>query len=200
MNKNFFFSLLLLMLGLTSCSMFSPVKLDTQHKYVLDSLPNPEIKKSGRHSTLLVAQPETNSIYRTTQMAYTVARYQVGYFAENSWAERPGDMLQPLITETLQNTRHYHAVLMPSTLGKYDYILNTQIQTLLQDYTHMPATLEMTLRAEIVRAATNRVIATKQFTVIEIIPQRTPYSGVAAANRATASILRQLAQFCLRST
>lgn len=190
----------LLTLTLASCSLLSPVPDDSQHKYVLSSVPAAQHKKPRQQITLLVAQPSTNSLYNTKLIAYSTAPYQIGYFAKSMWISKPSDMLQPLIVQALQNTHYYHAVISPSIAGGYQYSLNTQIEELLQDYTQGQAVIHFTVRAQIVRTINNKVIASKQFDVIEPIQKKCPYAGIYATNRATAEILRQLTEFCLKKT
>ncbi|EKD54844.1 MAG: hypothetical protein ACD_60C00038G0006 [uncultured bacterium] len=200
MNKFIFLTMLFIPFVITSC--FSPVKTEPQSTYVLNTLPLPHVTPSYRKVALLVMRPEANSLYRTKQMAYTLMPYQIAYYAHNSWAERPSDMLQPLIVKTLQNTRHFYVVLTPASMGHYDYVLNTEIEEFLQnytDYTHYPGVFYLTVRAQITNMATNKIIATQEFSVSEPIYQETPYAGVAAANTATKKLLRALADFCVRN-
>lgn len=202
MKKLFGYGLLtaLTLLLLCSCSVFSPVSVDSQNKYILNQLPHPDVKKSTRHVTLFVAQPDAETYYKTNQMAYRTRPYQIAYYAKNVWLSPPADMLQPLIIQSLQNTRHYHAVIEPGIDGRYDYVLNTQIQELLQDYSFSPCLLRLTVKAEIIRMANYKIIATKQFVIKIPIAQASPYGGVIAANQATAEMLRQLTRFCLNHT
>ncbi len=185
---------------LSSCSFLSPVPTETQNKYVLNTLPPTKVKRSYRRITLVVAQPETSSLYRTTKMAYSIQPYQIAYYAKNSWVSQPSDMLQPLIMQSLQNTHYYHAVIAPSIGGQSDYRLTTQIDELLQDYTHGTAVFRLRVRADIIRMSNYKVVATKQFVITRPIMQKSPYSGVYAANQTTAEMLRQLTQFCLTNT
>lgn len=182
--------------ALTACSLFSPVKID-QNTYVLNQFPLYVPAKSHRSLTLLVASPETRPVYNTTQMAYSIKPFQVAYFSENLWAETPSQMLQPLLIQTLQNTHALHAVVTQPYAGRYDYILNTQILQLLQDYTLRPAVVQLWIRVQLVGATSNRVIATKDFIICEPILQRTPYGGVIAANMAMETALRRITEFCL---
>ena len=188
------------LLFLSHCSILSPVPADTQSKYILNQLPHATVKSSRRHITLLVAQPDANTFYKTNQMAYSVRPFQIAYFAKNIWLSPPNEMLQPLIVQTLQNTHHYHAVIAPGISGHYDYVLNTQIQELLQDYSSTPGILRLTVKAEIIRMANYKVIATKQFVIRVPILQTSPYGGVFAANKATAEMLHQLTLFSLKNT
>ena len=194
-------NLIILLLGLflvAACSVFSPIKTEPNTTYLINTVPQPITKRTKHSLNLLVSQPEASPIYNTTDMAYTIQPYQIGYFVKSSWAEAPTQMLQPLIIRTLQKTHYFHAVGSLSTIGRYSYILNTQLIQLEQDYSKMPHVLHFVLRAQIVNAYTNQVVASKEFSVNEPITRNDPYSGVAAENRAAAIILNQLAQFCLR--
>lgn len=183
---------------LTSCSLFSPLPADSNSTYVLNTLPSYIPKREQHASTILVMPPDTQPVYNTTQMAYTIKPYQIAYFGRNQWAETPSQMLLPLIVQSLQNTRYFHAVVTPPYAGRYQYLLTTQILKLQQNYVKFPHVVELVVRAQLTRTATNQVVAIKQFTVSVPIKCRTPYSGVSAANQATAKILADLTNFTLQ--
>jgi len=186
--------LLLVSIGfLTGC--LSPVKMDSANKYVINKMPCFVPTKKTRPIILLVSKPETKAVYNTTQMAYTIKPYQIAYYSLNQWAETPDEMLQPLLVQTMQKTHHYKAVVTPPYNGLYDYELDTEIVSLLQDYTCRIPVLRMNVRAQIIKMSTNRVIATRDFSVIQPLPQRSPYGGVLAANAATVQILGKVARF-----
>jgi len=184
---------------LTGCSFFSPVKVDASNKYVINKMPCFVPTKQKRAIVLLVTKPEVRAIYNTTLMAYTIKPYQISYYSLNQWAETPDEMFQPLLVQTMQNTHHFKAVVTPPYNGIYDYELNTEILSLLQDYTCRMPVFVMTVRAQIIKTSRNRVIATRQFTVVQPLPQRSPYGGVFAANAATAHILERMAVFSMES-
>lgn len=186
------------MLMLSSC--LSPVKVESESTYVLNRAPTSLVYKRRHPVILLIMQPETNPVFATTQMAYTLRPYQVAYFVKNRWAKTPSEMLMPLIIQTMQRTRYFRAVVTPPYFGRYDYVLNTQILELQQDFTHHPSRVQFKLRAQMVRAISGQVISTKEFTAS--IPMRfpMPYSGVIAANYATEEVLYRLARFCIENS
>lgn len=194
--------LLLVVVALTQvgCSLLSPVKTDQPSTYVLNSVPDHVAQRSRQSTTMLVAVPDTRPVFDTTRMAYTTKLYKVGYFSQNQWAETPAQMLLPLMVQTLQNTHAYRAILTPPYAGRYDYVLNTQIIQLQQNYTRKPALLQFSLRANIISMASNQVIASKQFSVNLPIKTVTPYNGVLVANKAVSQVMAQLAQFCTENT
>lgn len=172
----------------------SPVKSRSDTAYMLNAIPH--VSNYRKHSqTILVAFPTTAPAFNTTQMAYTLYPYHLAYFSQNRWAETPAQMLQPLIVKTLQNSHYFHAIVTPPFVGRYDYVLTTQILQLQQDYTYPRAMLKLTVRAQLSSMAANRVIATKDFSILEPMHQYTPYGGVLAANRATSRLLTQLTEF-----
>jgi cholesterol transport system auxiliary component len=180
---------------LSSCSVFPPAKSNTNN-YQLAQTPSVS-NRSMRPITLLVLKPETNSIYNTNQIAYTLRPYEVAYFSKNHWADTPPNMLQQLIIQTLQNTHYYRAIVSPPFAGRYDYLLTSQLIELKQDFMHNPSIVRVVLRAQLTRASTGRIVAAKQFSDSQIAPENTPYGGVIAANRAVANVLAQLTRFCL---
>lgn len=198
MQKIKFLTLAFFILLSTSCSVFTPVKTRTQTTYVLNNVPSMPWKKSARAVTLLVTPTTAAVPYATTQIAYTTQPYEIAYFATHRWAERPSLLFNSLIVQTLQQAHYFHAIVTPPVSGQYDYILNTHLQVLLQDYSKQPGILYFTVHAEIIKVATAKVIATRQFSSRKIIPNVTPYSGVVTANVVSSEILQQLANFCLQ--
>ncbi|HEV8256368.1 MAG TPA: ABC-type transport auxiliary lipoprotein family protein [Casimicrobiaceae bacterium] len=179
---------------LSGCALLSPVKIETK-KNVLNKVPIDVPSEKTRPATLLVLAPETNAIYDTTQMAYTTEAYQIGYFSQNEWAETPSQMIQPLIVQTIRNTGFFSEVVSPPHFGRHTFALRTEIQELKQDFTSDPATLQLAMRFDLSREATNEVTATKELSVQEPMREKTPYAGVVAANDAMAKLLRELAKF-----
>lgn len=183
----------------SSCALLSPAKIERQ-KDVLSRMPLELPQKKTHAATLLVFPPETQPIYDTTQMAYSIRPYQVAYFSEHEWGETPSQMLQPLLVRTLQNTHYFIAVLTPPYPGRYSYALRTEILEFTQDFTAEPATLLLSLRFRLSDGAENRVIAIKEILLREPVQQKTPNAGVEAANDATAKALQEVASFVLKNT
>lgn len=186
------------MLLLSGC--FSPVKLPEAKEFELNTVPCARVTRAHTGSTLVVMSPSTSPVFSSTQMVYTTAPYLVAYFAKNKWAEPPTVMLQKLMVQTLQKTHHFHAVIAPPSSAQYDYVLNSQLIDLTQDFMRTPSVIHLTMRVELLKADTNHVIAIRQFTVVEPTPGDSPYGGVIAANRATSRLLKEIAEFCIRRT
>lgn len=191
--------ILLSVIFLSGCSIFSPVKSQPPKSYLISNTPNINIKNK-KQLTLFVTQPDTRAIYNTNQMAYTSHPYQISYFGENQWAETPSQMFLPLIVQTLQSSHAFKAVVLAPYVGKYDYIVSTQIIKLQQNFMTNPALLELSIRAQMIRVATGQVVAIKQFDIITPMKRRDPLAGVIAANRGAEQFLQQLTKFCVANT
>jgi len=181
---------------LSGCSIFSPVKEDAI-QYEVKCVPSVPTKHAASRKTLMVSQPDVRSMLDTTAMAYSKEPYQIDYFAKHRWSLTPASMLQPLIVQTLQNTHYFYAIGSGGSLGRYDYVLNTELIQFQQWFFQCRSIFKMTLRAELVDANSGKIVAAHQFCVTARAPCCSPYGGVIAANEAAATLLRQLAGWVL---
>lgn len=179
---------------LPGCALLSPAQVDSK-KYVLNTIPADLPRQPGQGATLLVLPPDTMPIYATTLMAYTPQAHEIAYFSQNEWAATPTQMLLPLIVETLRRTQYFRAVWPSPYVGPHSFVLRSELLELQQDFSTEPATLKLAIRVSLSRAASDQLIATQELRVQEPMPERAPYGGVVAANRAMERLLRQLAQF-----
>ncbi len=185
--------------ALAACTLFPPAP-EAPTRELISQLPPDIPTRAQRAATLLVQAPATAPVYDTAQMAYTVQPYQIAYFARHEWGATPAEMLQPLLVRTLERTGAFSAVLTPSYVGRYSYVLNTEIVELAQDFTAAPAALHLSLRFRLSDGATARVIASGEINLREPMREKTPYAGVVAANAAAAKALREVARFVLANT
>lgn len=190
----------LMCLFLTGCSIMSPVKMGPDSGYVINAVPHPVVRSSRHINGLLVMTPETNPVFNSTRMAFTLKPYQITYYSDSRWIEAPSDMLTPLLIQTMQQTNHFTHVISPPFGGHYEYALRTNIKSLLIDYTQRRPVLRLILSEQLMRVQSGRVIASRTFTAAEPLPARSPYGAVIAANRATEQLLAQIAIWCVRNT
>ena len=187
----------MLMLPLvTSCALLeSPAPEPT--KAVLNKMPAEVPQRAMQAGVLVVFPPQTQAVYDTTRMAYSVKPYEVAYFARHEWGETPAQMLQPLLIGTLQETRAFAAVLASPYPGRYNYALRTEIRELIADFSAEPAALQLSLRFVLSEGGAGRVLATREVSIREPLQEKSPYGNVVAANNATAKALLELAKFVL---
>lgn len=182
---------------LGGCGLLSPPKPEPV-RALLTKVPG-EIPREHQHgATLLVLSPETSPTYDTTRMAYSERRYEIGYFRDNEWTDTPGQMLEGLLVRTLRDIGFFKTVLTSSVAARPTYQLRTTIVELLQDHTSNPPILRLALRVQLLDSA-GQPIADRDIRHEEVLQEATPYSGVVAANDATALALHDVAQFVLEA-
>ena len=184
---------------LQACSLFKPIKTAPIHYYTVTAYP-PACPIHCPHSTLLVTQPRANAMYSNPRMIYSPDYYQIQYFTQNRWADTPPRMLHPLLIKALQNTGYFQAIINTPSTTHYDWILNTQLLSFQQEFLTRPSQFRIAIRAQLIDAHANRIIATKDFMVVQPAPIDNPHGGAIAANKATCKILWRINNFCLNWT
>jgi cholesterol transport system auxiliary component len=182
---------------LAGCSLLSSPKPEPATA-LLTKIPANVPHEAGVESTLLIARPQTSSAYDTTRMAYTEKPYQIAYYRDNQWAAPPGEMIQPLLVRTLEQTGIFRAILPPSETGHADYALRTEVTELLQDYTASTPVLRLTLHLQLLDGA-GQALADREITEQVAMRGSNSYAGVNAANDALARALAEAAQFVMSS-
>lgn len=189
--KSFFISVLCV--ALASCA----VKLPESNQYQLSAYSSRQLGQHSRPIVIQVTQPDAVANYKTSQMLYTKKPFQIEPFAKNAWKNPPADMLYPLLLDSLQKTHVFRAVTSTSFAEEVDYRLDTQLLSLVQDFTKKPSQLQFSAKVVLVRLSDNRVMGSKIIELQIPCPTDTPYGGVLAANRATQEFTAMVIDFVM---
>ncbi len=189
---------LVLMIMLSACSL-KPVKTDENATYRIEPTQVAIAKRPATTKTLLVNMPTANAGFKTTKMAYVTKPYELQYFTRNRWVADPNKMLMPLMTNALAKSGRYHAVVSSPYSGSTNLRLDTQLLKLQQDFMQEPSQVELSIAVQLIDTQQQKVIASRQFDLVEQSPIDAPYGGVIATNKATAKFLQQLTQFVTRN-
>lgn len=185
-----------LIASLSACSsILAPQETPEMNSYTLTSVSKIKAQGAISQDTLLVSKTTGSTNLQTQNMLYVTRRYELEPFASHQWSAPPAQMFYPLLVQSLQNSKHFHAVVTPPFPGKDNLQLTTQLTTLQQDFLSNPSVIKMAVNAELIDAKDDKVIATKRFSATVKTSQNNPYGGVMAANRATQQILQQIVRF-----
>lgn len=173
------------------------IKPSVVNQYQLTAYDASVQSKSKTHHTITVTQPMAMAGYDTEKMLYIIKPFQLSAFANNSWASAPATMLFPLITESLEKSGYFFAVVSGTGTDVTEYRLETELITLQQNFLIKPSQLELAVQMTLIHVVDNRVVAAK--TVHERIPCKldAPYGGVRAANHATRIVTHKITQFVI---
>jgi cholesterol transport system auxiliary component len=189
---------LLVLLG--GCTGLLPTPIPDPNLHVLAAAPVAKTATATRDLVLEVSPPRASPGFDTHRMAYVRKAYELDYFADNRWADTPARMLGPLLTQALEQSGGFRAVVQAPTAVTADVRVATELIRLQQDFALRPSRAEVALRVQLVDVRSRRVIATKVFEETEIAPSDDAQGGVAAANAAVDRVLRQVVDFCVAET
>lgn len=199
MNARLLMSLLLLPPLLTGCGTLArPNTPEITHLY-LDGGGAEIAQAETVPQTLLVAVPRTLPGYATPRIAYMEGERQIEYYGHHEWTSDPARMLQPAATRALERGGRFAAVVASPSPAIADLRLDMEVIKLLHDYRHGQAVVELVVRAQLTGFDDRRVIATRLFEYREAAGMG-PVRAAAAADRALATFLEDLAEFCVEHT
>ena len=181
---------------MTACTAIKP---SVTNQYTLNAFSNQAYKRTASARSILVNKPESVAGFETEQMLYMNKPYELGIFAHNAWIDPPGDMLFPLIVQSLQSSGYFFAVASTASSETTDYRLDTQLIELQQNFLYKPSVLEFAAKVVLTKVSTNQIIASRVIKKRIPCPQNTPYGGVIAANQATRLFTADLTRFVIDS-
>lgn len=146
--------------------------------------------------TLLVTPARAHPGFDTPRMAYVREANRIEYYAYHRWVETPARMLTPLIAQALESSGAFGAVVQSPASVRANLRLDTELVSLMQDFTQQPSRVRLIVRAQLVDAGSGAVIATRTFEAQASAPAEAAHGGAEAANRATAEILSKLRDWC----
>lgn len=182
------------------CSILQPVESPTLKQFILSQLPKIPVSSMHSSKTLVVMLPMIFSPFDTHKIAYVNQKQQINYFSRSEWIALPAEMLQLLLIQSLQKTRHFKIVVKPFLLGQYDFALYTWVTELNEDLTGVLPVFKINLQAILFDARHHRVIANRNFYKEIELNNISIQSAMIAANQAVAIILQQTADFCIQET
>lgn len=190
----------LMVFVISSCGLFTPVKLKPQSLYTITRLHFVSTPSHpATHKTLLVSLPIASSGYESSRMIYIDKSYQLKSFSDNKWVAPPAQMLLSLLTQQLRSEGYFKAVVLPPFAGSVNYHLDTQLFILQQEFLTSASFVRLVMQATLVSNTTNQVVASRDFQVMVGAPGNNPYSGVKAANKAARIMSLRISRFVVQS-
>lgn len=189
--------LMLTSLLLTGCSVFAPIQLTPVATYTLrndhdiQTMP----KTAERHDTLFVMQPSATPAYRSDRLLNLTKSQELQSLPHSAWVAPPAQLLLALLSERLQNSGYFRAVVTPPFIGLSDFRLETTV--LAFDRRHIDNTLaaEIGLQILLVNSKTNRVLASQRFVASEPVANLGSSAFVNAMNNAVNRVLTEVVTF-----
>jgi len=186
---------LVALLALGACTQFQPVKNEPPKLFTLQAELDRTPAAQSASLTLAVNAPRAAPGYDSPRMVYVRKAYELESFAKNQWVDTPARMLAPLLVRALEGSGKFRAVVQAPSPVAADLRLDTEIVRLQQEFIAQPSRVRLTLRAQLIDVKSARVLASREFDVVEDAASEDPYGGVIAANRAVRRALAELVDF-----
>lgn len=183
--------------ALAGCGALQPVKQEAANTFALEArvehiravaLPDAPI--------LMVSLASARPGYDSPRMAYVRTPHELEYFTKNQWVGAPARMLTPLLVQAAEASGAFGAVVANRNGVTAQLRLESEIVRLQQEFTAEPSRVHFTLRVLLIDIPGKKVLATREFDVMENAPSEDPYGGVLASNRALGRVLNEVAAFC----
>lgn len=168
--------------------------------HVLAARPAPKPPLVKPEVVLEVSVPRAYSGYDTPRMAYVQKPFVLDYYADNRWADAPAHMVGSLLTQALERSGNFRAVVQAPTAIPADIRVNTELVRLQQSFATKPSRAELAFRVQLIDVRARRVLATRSFEETENATSEDAAGGVAAANVALERVLEQIVEFCVVET
>ncbi|NNF95957.1 MAG: hypothetical protein HKM94_03395 [Halobacteria archaeon] len=152
----------------------------------------PAVQLKPSCPTLLLSSPRAAPGYAGARMAYMEEPHRIDYFAKHRWADSPARMLEPNLMHALEASGLFQAVVRAPTSARFDLRLDTEVLRLVQVFEPTESRVEVAVRISLLDTRQQRVLVSDVLEVTEPAAERTPYSGVIAANRAVDRLLEEL--------
>lgn len=168
--------------------------------YLLNATVSPKTGNTKSSQTILVAPMRAHPGFDTPRMAYMREPNQIAYYAYNRWVEAPARMLTPLVTQALEANQSFAAVVQAPGAVHAQLRLETELVTLLQDFSSKPSRMRLVLRAQLVDTQTQTIKGSRSFETQAAAGSEDARGGADAINRALPELLGRLAEWTAQTS
>lgn len=158
--KVFYFGFVVLFFS--ACSLISPSQTLPANKYFSISLNDFALPKTQhKEITIIVALPK--GLAYTNEIFYKKDNV-VSAYAYHFWKENPALMIKNFLEFHLQNLGIFKAVLNQDSLASADYILESKVDVLEQDFSdEVHSKIKFGINLNLIQINTKKLIASKHF-------------------------------------
>ncbi len=190
---------IVLLLSLSSCGVLSPVKVKPVSHYTIGATSSLSATTStgavSENKTLLLQTMLSNPGYQTSNMIYVSRPHQLESFAYHQWVAPPSQLILPVIMRSLQNKKHFHAVVMTPSTNVSDFVLATRLLYLNESLVNSKRpVVSCAIDVALINVSSGRVIRERVFSAQR--PTRSDaYSYAYNANQMVGQLAVKIADF-----
>ncbi len=186
--------LLCLALSQVSCLNLGATPSHDIKNYQLQATAIAPIAIPKTAKTLAVKEGFIAPANRGLSMVYQLNAYQVNYFVESRWQTLPSSMITAALSEALQNSGLFTAVVLtPPFVGPIDQTVTVNLLELRQvfDATKQHSVIHLRVQLVVTNGVTGKLEAVNNFSA-HVPSDPNPIAGVKAANQALQHVLPEM--------
>lgn len=182
--------LLLLFGGCSIKEVLPPVKTYDLH---VDAQVHPFKRSSCSGKVLKVKLLSLNSLASSDNIYYAIGRYYINSYTQSQWLQPPSFQINSSLILALQKSRIFKAVLLDETQSSADVLLEYSIIDFVQQFNKAKTKsyAKVKINFLLIDTHSNRVIASKTFSVKADAPSQNALGGVKAFTDATSKIISE---------
>ena len=147
---------------------------------------------------LVLEVPVADAGLSTTRVALQRSPTELEYYARSSWTDRAPLMVQTLMIESFENSRHIVAVGRESVGLRADFILKSELREFQAEYFNGPLpSVRVAINAKLVEMPRRTIIGSQSFEARAEAKEDTMEQIIVAYDEALGSVLKDLVEWTL---
>jgi len=185
---------LVLLLGLTACTLFPEVP-----PVPIYTLKAPSIEPQGSKTiarSVVVDIPQASAFYNTQRIAVSFPGFKKDYYANGQWGDQLPDLLQQVLVQTLEDSGSFKSISRAGQGMAADLILQSELREFSATYdTGEAPHVVISLHVKLVDTKEGHVVASQTFTREGGPLKNTLVSVVGGFNAESQSLVREVLEW-----
>ena len=185
--------LLTLVFFLPACGpLISNSGVDKAFYVITDDGSVPEDKISQKTIRIIVRDTRGNRFINSHKIVFSEEPSQRGYYQLAQWVDPPTKQLSLMLLERIERSDIAESVTRTGSASVGDMQLNSELLEFYHDIRESPGVVQVRLRAELIDIRNRRILAKKDFVVVEDAESYNAEGAVTAFTLAVNKLLNQL--------
>jgi ABC-type uncharacterized transport system auxiliary subunit len=174
--------------ALTGCGR---IRYPSYYTLNLPAPPDPAAEENLRNS-IAVREFQSPNYLRQGPIVYRSTPEQIGFYEYHRWASDPRSLVTSAVLDHLRATGNFSLVSKYDGHADMDYILSGQLEKLEEVDDQAGVKVEVTISAQITRAATGETVWSNSVSEVSTVSKRTVPGVVSQMNRTTDLAINKL--------
>ena len=174
--------------ALTGCGR---IRYPSYYTLNLPAPPDPAAAENLRNS-IAVREFQSPNYLRQGPIVYRSTPEQIGFYEYHRWASDPRSLVTSAVLDHLRATGNFSLVSKYDGHADMDYILSGQLEKLEEVDDQAGVKVEVTISAQITRAATGETVWSNSVSEVSTVSKRTVPGVVSQMNRTTDLAINKL--------